>query len=112
VLAGRSQAHGFLSLHIDHPDELTPEAVELIRQLRSFGFIVISQSVSLKGGNDDTVLGDFPAVLRISWLRWPRSPGRQAFRCCRRAGSVQLAPSAARSAFRVFAGAFAYGWVA
>jgi hypothetical protein len=30
----------------------------LIRQLRSFGFIVISQSVFLKGVNDDTVLGD------------------------------------------------------
>ena len=43
----------FLSLHIDHPDELTHEVVHLIKALRSFGFILLSQSVFLKGVNDD-----------------------------------------------------------
>lgn len=43
----------YLSLHIDHPDELTPPVVELIGELRRYGFILISQSVFLKGVNDD-----------------------------------------------------------
>ena len=44
----------YLSLHIDHPDELTPEVVEVILGLRRCGFILISQSVFLKGVNDST----------------------------------------------------------
>lgn len=43
----------YLSLHIDHPDELTPPVVELIGELRRHGFLLISQSVFLKGVNDD-----------------------------------------------------------
>jgi lysine 2,3-aminomutase len=43
----------YLSLHIDHPDELTPEVDELIGQFRAAGYILISQSVFLKGVNDD-----------------------------------------------------------
>jgi lysine 2,3-aminomutase len=43
----------YLSLHIDHPDELTPPVVDLIGELRSYGFILISQSVFLNGVNDD-----------------------------------------------------------
>ena len=43
----------FLSLHIDHPDELTPPVIELIREFRNAGFLLISQSVFLKGVNDD-----------------------------------------------------------
>lgn len=43
----------YLSLHIDHPDELTPEVVQVIRELRSYGYLLISQSVFLKGVNDD-----------------------------------------------------------
>ncbi|MCH7231776.1 radical SAM protein [Glycomyces sp. L485] len=43
----------YLSLHIDHPDELTPEVKELIREFRAMGYILISQSVFLKGVNDD-----------------------------------------------------------
>ncbi|MEU1204652.1 radical SAM protein [Nocardia sp. NPDC005825] len=43
----------YLSLHVDHPDELTQPVVELIRKLREFGILLISQSVFLKGVNDD-----------------------------------------------------------
>lgn len=43
----------YLSLHIDHPDELTPQVVDLIHRFRRLGFILISQSVFLKGVNDD-----------------------------------------------------------
>lgn len=43
----------YLSLHIDHPDELTPPVLELIGELRAQGYILISQSVFLKGVNDD-----------------------------------------------------------
>ncbi len=43
----------YLSLHIDHPDELTPPVIDLITELRSYGYILISQSVFLKGVNDD-----------------------------------------------------------
>lgn len=43
----------YLSLHVDHPDELTDEVIDLIGELRSYGFILISQSVFLKGVNDD-----------------------------------------------------------
>lgn len=42
----------YFSLHIDHPDELTPEVVKVIGALRKCGFILISQSVFLKGVND------------------------------------------------------------
>ena len=42
----------YLSLHVDHPDELTDEVIALIGELRSYGFILISQSVFLKGVND------------------------------------------------------------
>lgn len=44
----------YLSLHISHPDELTPEAIEVIQGLRRCGFILLSQSVFLKEVNDST----------------------------------------------------------
>ncbi|AKJ27095.1 L-lysine 2,3-aminomutase [Caldimonas brevitalea] len=43
----------YLSLHIDHPDELQPETVDLIRAFRSMGYVLLSQSVFLKGVNDN-----------------------------------------------------------
>ncbi|MEO3844682.1 MULTISPECIES: KamA family radical SAM protein [unclassified Streptomyces] len=57
----------YLSLHIDHPDELTPETVELIREFRSAGFILISQSVFLKGVNDsaDTLADMFTRLFQL-----------------------------------------------
>lgn len=43
----------YLSLHIDHPDELQPEVIELISKFRDMGYILLCQTVFLKGINDD-----------------------------------------------------------
>lgn len=42
----------YFSLHIDHPDEITDEVVHIIVTLRRFGFILLCQTVFLKGIND------------------------------------------------------------
>jgi lysine 2,3-aminomutase len=55
---GRLARPYYLGLHVDHPDELTPETVEAIRRLRGCGFILRSQTVFLRGVNDSAeVLG-------------------------------------------------------
>lgn len=43
----------YLSLHIDHPDELTPEVINIINRLRKTGYILITQTVFLKSINDN-----------------------------------------------------------
>jgi lysine 2,3-aminomutase len=43
----------YLSVHIDHPDELTPESEAVITRLRKLGFVMLCQSVFLRGVNDD-----------------------------------------------------------
>jgi len=43
----------YLGVHIDHPDELTKAAEDVLARLRSIGFILFSQSVFLRGINDD-----------------------------------------------------------
>jgi len=47
----------WLGVHCNHPKELTPEAEQALRQLSRAGIPLFSQSVLLKGVNDD------PAVL-------------------------------------------------
>jgi len=42
----------YLSIHFEHPDELTPETIKAINFLRKTGVILLSQSVFLKGIND------------------------------------------------------------
>lgn len=42
----------YFSLHIDHPDELTPECIQVIHGLRKLGFVMLCQTVFLKGVND------------------------------------------------------------
>ena len=42
----------YLLLHFEHPDELTPETKKVVQKLRSTGAILLSQSVFLKGIND------------------------------------------------------------
>jgi len=42
----------YLLLHLEHPDELTPETIRAIKKLRSTGAVLLSQSVFLKGIND------------------------------------------------------------
>ncbi len=43
----------YLALHANHPRELTPEASRAIAKLVDAGIVMISQSVLLKGVNDD-----------------------------------------------------------
>ena len=42
----------YLSIHFEHPDELTPETTKAIKALKKTGVILLSQSVFLKGIND------------------------------------------------------------
>jgi lysine 2,3-aminomutase len=57
----------YLSLHIDHPDELTTETETVIRALRRAGFILTSQTVFLCGVNDnvDTLAKLFSRLMEI-----------------------------------------------
>lgn len=43
----------YISLHFEHPDEITPETIAVINRLRKIGAILLSQTVFLKGINDD-----------------------------------------------------------
>jgi lysine 2,3-aminomutase len=55
----RDHATFYFSLHIDHPDELTAKTANVIQRIRSLGYIMLCQSVFLKGVNDDpNVLAD------------------------------------------------------
>lgn len=42
----------YLSVHFEHPDELTPQTIKAIKALRQTGVILLSQSVFLKGINN------------------------------------------------------------
>lgn len=42
----------YLSIHFEHPDELTPQTIKAINNLRKTGAILLSQSVFLRGIND------------------------------------------------------------
>lgn len=43
----------YMLVHVDHPDELTSETVNALARLRRIGLILLSQTVFLKGINDD-----------------------------------------------------------
>lgn len=43
----------YLSIHINHPDELNQITIPVINKIRKLGFILLSQSVFLKGINDN-----------------------------------------------------------
>lgn len=43
----------YVSIHFEHPDELTKHTLQVIKKLRACGATLISQSVFLKGINDD-----------------------------------------------------------
>jgi len=42
----------YLSIHINHPDELNEITIPVLTKIRKLGFIMLSQSVFLKGIND------------------------------------------------------------
>lgn len=47
----------YFSVHIDHPDELTTETEDVMLKIRRAGYVMLAQSVFLKGINDNlTVL--------------------------------------------------------
>lgn len=46
----------YLSLHIDHPDELQPEVLELIEAFRQMKYVMLCQTVFLKTVNDDVMV--------------------------------------------------------
>lgn len=43
----------FILLHVEHPDELTNDALRVIQHLRTLGVTLLSQTVFLKGINDE-----------------------------------------------------------
>jgi lysine 2,3-aminomutase len=43
----------YLSIHVNHPDELNEISIPVIKKIRKLGFIMLSQSVFLKNINDD-----------------------------------------------------------
>jgi lysine 2,3-aminomutase len=53
VAALESEKAVFLVLHADHPRELTEDAAAAIRRLNRAGIALLSQSMLLKGVNDD-----------------------------------------------------------
>lgn len=53
--AGKTTA---IALHVNHPDELTPEADAAISALRSEGIMLVSQTVLLRGINDQAEILD------------------------------------------------------
>lgn len=52
----RRRAAVFVVIHTNHPDELTPEARDAIRTLADGGTALLSQSVLLRGVNDDAAV--------------------------------------------------------
>ncbi len=53
--AGREKPF-FILLHINHPDELSPESLAAIRGLRCLHVTLLSQTVFLRGVNDDAAV--------------------------------------------------------
>jgi lysine 2,3-aminomutase len=50
-IVGRAETFYF-SLHIDHPDELTEDVEDVITRIRRLGYVMLCQSVFLRGIND------------------------------------------------------------
>lgn len=83
----------YVIIHCNHPRELSPAAIKSIRRLVDAGIPVLSQSVLLKGVNDDaaTLEALFRALVRNRvkpyYLHHPdRAPGTRHFRPSLRRG--------------------------
>ncbi len=60
----------YLSTHVNHPDELNDITLPLLRKIRRLGYLMISQSVFLKGVNDDVnVLAKLYSTLAENGIR-------------------------------------------
>ncbi len=57
----------YITLHINHADELTPEVISAIKKLQQTGAVLLSQSVLLRGVNDnpDTLEQLFRALIEL-----------------------------------------------
>lgn len=60
----------YINIHINHPDEITQDSVSLFGYMRKRGYILGSQSVILKGINDDVkTLNDLFVKITESGIR-------------------------------------------
>ena len=76
----------YLAVHVNHPDELTEAAATALRRLVDRGIMLLSQTVLLKGVNDDPAVLDrlFRRLVRLKvrpyYLHHPDlAPGNFAF---------------------------------
>jgi lysine 2,3-aminomutase len=83
----------YLAVHTNHPDEITGEVVAALRRLSAAGVVLLSQSVLLKGVNDDARTLDalFRKLVRLKvrpyYLHHPDlAPGTSHFRVSIEAG--------------------------
>jgi lysine 2,3-aminomutase len=56
LAALRGRAATYVVVHINHRDELTPEAIAALRRLTQTGITLLSQTVLLRGINDDAAV--------------------------------------------------------
>jgi lysine 2,3-aminomutase len=83
----------YLALHVNHPDELTNESTAAIQRLLRGGVTLLSQTVLLKGVNDDAAVLEalFRQLVRLKirpyYLHHPDlAPGTSHFRVSLEAG--------------------------
>lgn len=77
----------YLAIHVNHPDEITDDVVSTLRRLSEWGLVLLSQTVLLKGVNDDAAVLDtlFRKLVRLKvrpyYLHHPDlAPGTSHFR--------------------------------
>lgn len=87
ALPAERRAALWIALHVNHADELTPETRAAIRALQAKGIFLVSQTVLLKGVNDDaeTLAALFRALVGLGvkpyYLHHPdRAAGTEHFR--------------------------------
>ncbi len=85
----------YVAVHINHPQEITPEVIAAFKMLQESGCVLLSQSVLLKGVNDDAVILENLfrelAALRVKpyYLHHPDlAPGTKHFRLSIRRGQA------------------------
>jgi lysine 2,3-aminomutase len=83
----------YLAVHVNHPDEITEEVIAALRRLSAAGVVLLSQTVLLKGVNDEARTLDalFRKLVRLKvrpyYLHHPDlAPGTSHFRVSIEAG--------------------------
>jgi lysine 2,3-aminomutase len=90
----------YLMAHFNHPRELTPEAIQSLRVMRSAGATTVNQTPIIHGVNDD------PAVLRRLFNQLARAgtPPYYVFQCRPTLGNLPYSVPV-EQAYRIFASA-------